>query len=371
MGELEDVNAHMTHTMAAAQSIVVEQSNSVVSRLESLSEKEEALSMSLHKRLEGLQEAVEDVQHLVSAARLEAIDNCDGSTAAMGAKRRRRSSAVSVGSTKGEETRTEELAVYSCESLTIKAADDFRLCIPRGLFEVPYAITWEVSMPNTVMKRHTLGFSICDKKEDGYLNQMVAHKRMTWTGGRGRVSVTEDTGDVIILFDNTFSFLSPKDVKYKVTVIGSVPSESEQIDEVVNGAGANGANASVGNSTQDLSTLRLRTQNALQDLLEEFGQGDVDERKAMRGGHGDGDGDNDDDGDAVALRRAEAAQAAHDGAFMNRVQVHQQRQEAMTADLRRGLRILTGSSLNFVASHGEFLHSLGIDLEHESVVATT
>lgn len=120
-------------------------------------------------------------------------------------------------------------AVYSCDSLLLKAARDFRLQVPllpgRGR---RFGVRWELSLvfaSANHAREQTVGFSILRRQPDGLLPQVEPYKLLPAVGGQGFVEVDGDDGaeggggtTLIFLFDNTFSWYRQKRIRYKIEV---------------------------------------------------------------------------------------------------------------------------------------------------------
>lgn len=158
-------------------------------------------------------------------------------------------------------------AVYSCDSLLVKAARDFRLQVPL-LPGRRFGVRWEIALvfPSTShVKDQTLGFSILRQRSDGYLPQVEPYKVYSASGGQGFVeiecdeSITEEspTKDVtlVFLFDNTFSWYRQKRVRYKIEVF---ELEDEPADDI-----------------PDSTSLAAASQDSLENTLKQLDASDL------------------------------------------------------------------------------------------------
>ena len=138
---------------------------------------------------------------------------------------------------------SDSMAVYSCDSLLLKAARDFRLQVPLPPGGRRFGVRWELALvfPSASHARdQTLGFSIVRRQSDGLLPQLEPYKVYPASGGQGFVEVEcdeEAAGDapsatLVFLFDNTFSWYRQKRVRYKIEVF-ELPDESASEDPVV------------------------------------------------------------------------------------------------------------------------------------------
>jgi len=133
------------------------------------------------------------------------------------------------------------MTVYSCDSLLLKAARDFRLRVPLPSGCRRFGIRWELALvfPSASHARdQTLGFSIVRRQPDGLLPQLEPYKVYPASGGQGFVEVENDeensnyTSDgpsatLVFLFDNTFSWYRQKRVRYRIEVFELVDESAD------------------------------------------------------------------------------------------------------------------------------------------------
>jgi hypothetical protein len=148
-------------------------------------------------------------------------------------------------------------AVFSCAGLHIRAGSDFRLPVCLSQLARPVTLTYSFSLPKLLTQpKHVIGFAILAREEDGSLPQLLPYRfgvvtccdgsgkrvvillidlspgcvvlvvlvvllvvfvgcrKVPSTGLTGSVEIDDDvSGDLVVLFDNTFSWLHAKDVQ--------------------------------------------------------------------------------------------------------------------------------------------------------------
>ena len=127
---------------------------------------------------------------------------------------------------------------FTCESLIIKAASDFRLVVPVPALSQTgnFRLSWdfEVAVPSssgtTKSRVVDIGFCIMEKLSTGSLPQLLPYCRVKSPGDRnslvlGSGSSTMDSSttssfarSLVLLFDNSYSWLQSKEIKYTITV---------------------------------------------------------------------------------------------------------------------------------------------------------
>ena len=147
---------------------------------------------------------------------------------------------------------------YLCESLIIRARDDFRLVVPlpagpstAGSYRLSWDFTVAVPQPPTPTptqqtQPHTkaprtsndrrgravdIGFSVMEQLSTGSLPQLLPYSRVKSPGARSTIvlgaAMTDAPGgdnftsfsrSLILLFDNSYSWLQSKEIRYTVTV---------------------------------------------------------------------------------------------------------------------------------------------------------
>ena len=128
---------------------------------------------------------------------------------------------------------------FTCESLIIKAATDFRLVVPVPAMSQTgnFRLSWdfEVAIPSSssaTTKRTRvvdIGFCIMEKLSTGSLPQLLPYCRVKSPGERNSLVLgsgsTMDTSttpsfarSLVLLFDNSYSWLQSKEIKYTITV---------------------------------------------------------------------------------------------------------------------------------------------------------
>ena len=131
---------------------------------------------------------------------------------------------------------------YLCESLIIRARDDFRLVVPlpaagNGSFRLSWDFTVGLPQPRTAGDQRSrvvdIGFSVMEKLSTGSLPQLLPYSRVKSPGARstivlGASACTTVTGpddaptpfsrSLILLFDNSYSWISSKEIRYTITV---------------------------------------------------------------------------------------------------------------------------------------------------------
>lgn len=143
---------------------------------------------------------------------------------------------------------------FTCESLIVKAADDFRLVIPvpacPGTFRLSWDFTVNVPRPKSASSSSPssssssssnapaaaaskkgravdIGFSVMEKLSTGSLPQLLPYSRVKSPGDRNAIilGATNTDGDnanfsrsLILLFDNSYSWVQSKEITYTVSV---------------------------------------------------------------------------------------------------------------------------------------------------------
>lgn len=133
---------------------------------------------------------------------------------------------------------------FTCESLIIKAATDFRLVVPvptmsqAGNFRLSWDFEVAVPSSSTATKRKgtttttrviDIGFCIMEKLSTGSLPQLLPYCRVKSPGDRNSLVLgsgnTMDASttpsfarSLVLLFDNSYSWLQSKEIKYTITV---------------------------------------------------------------------------------------------------------------------------------------------------------
>lgn len=124
----------------------------------------------------------------------------------------------------------EPTVIHSAASITIRAASDLRMIIlgpPSGIGRKKYLIRWDWAVLSPAGT--DLGFSLLEKLPSGFLKQLVPYRRSKWGGGPvgadvgGHVEVWRspdlaECNPILLLLDNSYSWLTPKIVRYCVTV---------------------------------------------------------------------------------------------------------------------------------------------------------
>ena len=106
--------------------------------------------------------------------------------------------------------------VFSTESVSIKASDELRIILPPLNGKI--RISWDFQ----VLGKGTIGFTIGNLMSDGRVPHLTPYFR---TIENSKISVIgfenfdfSESVNLIIFFDNTFSWLTPKQIKYNLTV---------------------------------------------------------------------------------------------------------------------------------------------------------
>ena len=130
---------------------------------------------------------------------------------------------------------------FTCESLIIKAASDFRLVVPvpslsqSGNFRLSWDFEVAVPSSSATTKRSgttrvvDIGFCIMEKLSTGSLPQLLPYCRVKSPGDRNSLILgsgsTMDSSttpsfarSLVLLFDNSYSWLQSKEIKYTITV---------------------------------------------------------------------------------------------------------------------------------------------------------
>jgi hypothetical protein len=151
--------------------------------------------------------------------------------------------------------------VFACESITIRAGDDFRVQIPYSLFPAApeqqqtkiYHLSWNFELKSNQASAATarddskhsmdIGFAISELQSDGSLPQLIAYQRYgkaQKTSGEALLLMQEEDeerhmisikdnrsmpmlyrGDgscIVIFFDNSYSFFRGKELRYHVSI---------------------------------------------------------------------------------------------------------------------------------------------------------
>jgi hypothetical protein len=129
-------------------------------------------------------------------------------------------------------------STFTCESLIIKAASDFRLVVPVPVLSRSgnFRLSWDfiVAVPSSSAKTKSsrvvdIGFCIMEKLSTGSLPQLLPYCRVKSPGDRNSLVLgsdsTMDTSTIpsfarslVLLFDNSYSWLQSKEIKYTITV---------------------------------------------------------------------------------------------------------------------------------------------------------
>ena len=117
----------------------------------------------------------------------------------------------------------------SSDDLKIKSADDFRLSIPFDVYRRPFRLYYNIELPGKEQKSMDLGVAILKKMQDGTLPQLLTHRKIKEELS-GEILI-EDSDDeclgLIVLFDNSHSWMRPKNVRYSILL--SQITNNEQI----------------------------------------------------------------------------------------------------------------------------------------------
>ena len=107
------------------------------------------------------------------------------------------------------------IVTYSAESISVRASDDLRLTLPPLVGRV--RISWSVQV-----KRGTIGFTIGKLLASKEVPLLIPYARSVEKSREPIVGYKtfefESVTTIVIFFDNTFSWLTPKQLKYCITV---------------------------------------------------------------------------------------------------------------------------------------------------------
>lgn len=159
--------------------------------------------------------------------------------------------------------------VLACESLLVKGQDDFRMRIPFAAAPRPFRLRWYISLPGNKQKKFNIGFAVLEEQDDQSLPQIVSYRKISSAGESGDVMITETIdhkhtsglgmhnrhintsssagdgqivgetsltkkankgGNIIILFDNSYSWYNSKEVKYCITIEPYVLQTSDLLE---------------------------------------------------------------------------------------------------------------------------------------------
>lgn len=122
------------------------------------------------------------------------------------------------------------IATYSGESIVIKPGDEFRIRIP-PVTERPFMLSYQFCLPKDRQRRVDIGFAIVTEKADGSLPQMSRYRRVPAQGESRQMVVSPDPSGkhpsetIAFVFDNTYSWTRPKEVRYEIKIESLVPSD--------------------------------------------------------------------------------------------------------------------------------------------------
>jgi len=120
------------------------------------------------------------------------------------------------------------IATYSGESIIIKPGDEFRIRIP-PVTERPYMLSYQFCLPKDKQRMVDIGFAIVTEREDGSLPQISQYRRVPAIGESKQMIVNQDLSGkhpetIAFVFDNTYSWTRPKEVRYEIRIESLVPA---------------------------------------------------------------------------------------------------------------------------------------------------
>ena len=128
----------------------------------------------------------------------------------------------SVGKTFVASTSPDTLSVLNCESLCLRASDDFRVYIPPSLMPRPLRLRWSVEL---LSKNLDVGFTILEQQEDGALPTLIPYRRIKGQSSEEIVVTGDTAATLVVLLDNTYSWARSKELRCSVQVS---PADEEQ-----------------------------------------------------------------------------------------------------------------------------------------------
>ena len=107
------------------------------------------------------------------------------------------------------------ISVLNCESLKIRAADDFRVYIPQSFIQRPFKLQWAFEL---VSKSGVdIGFTVLEQQDDGALPTVIPYRRVK-KDSSGEISITDREGTIVVLFDNSYSWARSKELRCSIQV---------------------------------------------------------------------------------------------------------------------------------------------------------
>jgi hypothetical protein len=110
------------------------------------------------------------------------------------------------------------VSVLNCESLKIRASDDFRVYVPPSLVSRPFKLQWTFELIGGSRKMD-VGFAVLSRQEDGALPTLIPYKRIKSESSGELIVSGEGDSTIVVLFDNTFSWARTKELKCSIQVV--------------------------------------------------------------------------------------------------------------------------------------------------------
>jgi len=117
------------------------------------------------------------------------------------------------------------LQTISSESVIVRAADEMRFRLPlpvkAGVTDTNFSLSYEVCLPHSHQRLLDVGFAVLEELKDGSLPQLVPYRRLSASSIHGKTVLftpQPSAENVVLLFDNTYSFFKPKEIKYRASI---------------------------------------------------------------------------------------------------------------------------------------------------------